>query len=185
MAPAFFIVFYLPVWFGDSLALVSIVFLLFIYVISELTDLLDGIIARKYGLVTDLGKIMDPFADAFSHLTYFICFVGIGLMPVWAFVIIMWREFSIVFIRMIMLGSGKAVAANIWGKTKSVLYAVASLLGIVYVIIERIAASYDWKSWADPIVLVAFSLSALAALASFSTYLRVVFKKETLEHLTK
>lgn len=185
MAPLFFVVFYLPIWFGDGLSLISLVLLVSIYVLSELSDLLDGMIARRYDLVTDLGKVMDPFADALSHLTYFICFVGVGLMPVWAFVIIMWREFSIVFIRMIMMGSGKAVAANIWGKLKSVLYAIASLLGIVYIIVARVSTTDGFKSWADPLTGIFFGLSALAALASFITYLRVVFTKEALDHLTK
>ena len=185
MAPIFFILFHLPIWFGEGLSLISIVFLVSLYVLSEVSDLLDGMIARRYDLVTDLGKVMDPFADSLSHLTYFICFVGVGIMPVWAFVIIMWREFSIVFIRMIMMGRGKAIAANIWGKLKSVLYAIASIFGIVYVVVDRVATTDGWKSWADPLTTVLFGLSALAALASFSTYLKTIFTKGTLEHLTK
>ena len=133
MAPLFFIVFFLPVWFGPSLNVVSVVLLLLLYVMTELSDLLDGIIARKYHLITDLGKVMDPFADTLSRLTYFICLVGVQVMPVWAFAIIMWREFSIVFLRMLMMGTGKAVAANIWGKSKAVMYAISGLAGIFYV----------------------------------------------------
>ena len=185
MAPLFFISFFLPVWFGESLALLSVVLLLLLYVLTELSDLLDGIIARKYHLITDLGKVMDPFADTFSRLTYFVCLSGVGIMPIWAFVIIMWREFSIVFLRMLMMGKGKAVAANIWGKSKAVLYAISGLLGILYVAIERIGGSGGWKTWADPLVLVIFALAAGASLASFGTYAKAIIRDGSLSHLSR
>ncbi len=185
MAPLFFIVFFLPVWFGKSLNSVSAILLLVLYVCTELSDLLDGIIARKRNLVTDLGKVMDPFADTLSRLTYFVCLLGVQVMPLWAFVIIMWREFSIVFLRMLMMGTGKAVAANIWGKTKAVMYAVSGLGGIVYVSVARLMENHDWMIWAEPILLVLFALSALASLASFITYMHSIFKSGALSHMTR
>jgi CDP-diacylglycerol--glycerol-3-phosphate 3-phosphatidyltransferase len=185
MAPLFFIAFYLPVWFGTTLDSISVILLLVLYALTELSDLFDGIIARKHNLVTDLGKVMDPFADTFSRLTYFVCLTGVGIMPIWAFVIIMWREFSIVFLRMLMMGKGKAVAANIWGKSKAVLYAVSGLAGIVYVAFERMAENHDWMLWADPIVLVVFALAALASLASFSTYVSAIVRDGSLSHLSR
>ena len=111
MVPVFFISFCLPEWFGEGARMISVVLMLICYVTAELSDLLDGKIARKYHLVTDLGKVMDPFADTLSHLTFFVCFYGMGLMPAIAFIIIMWREFSILFLRRLMMGKGKAVAA--------------------------------------------------------------------------
>ncbi len=185
MAPLFFIVFFLPVWFGPSLNVVSVVLLLLLYVMTELSDLLDGIIARKYHLITDLGKVMDPFADTLSRLTYFICLVGVQVMPVWAFAIIMWREFSIVFLRMLMMGTGKAVAANIWGKSKAVMYAISGLAGIFYVAALRLLENNDWIVWAEPILLVIFSLAALASLASFITYIAAIARDGALSHLSR
>ena len=185
MAPLFFIVFFLPVWFGPSLNVVSVVLLLLLYVMTELSDLLDGIIARKYHLITDLGKVMDPFADTLSRLTYFICLVGVQVMPVWAFAIIMWREFSIVFLRMLMMGTGKAVAANIWGKSKAVMYAISGLAGIFYVAALRMLENNDWVVWAEPILLVIFSLAALASLASFITYIAAIARDGALSHLSR
>lgn len=185
MAPLFFVSFFLPVWFGAELDGVSVVLLLVLYAFTELSDLLDGIIARKFNLITDLGKVMDPFADTFSRLTYFVCLAGVGVMPIWAFIIIMWREFSIVFLRMLMMGTGKAVAANIWGKSKAVLYAVSGLLGILYVAFDRIISSGSWKSWADPVVLVVFGLAALASLASFGTYAKAIIKDGSLSHMSR
>jgi CDP-diacylglycerol--glycerol-3-phosphate 3-phosphatidyltransferase len=185
MAPLFFVSFFLPVWFGESYEVLSVVLLLVLYALTELSDLLDGIIARKYHLITDLGKVMDPFADTFSRLTYFVCLSGVHVMPVWAFVIIMWREFSIVFLRMLMMGRGKAVAANIWGKSKAVLYAVSGLFGIVYVAFERISSPGSWKAWADPAMLVIFALAALASLASFGTYAKAIIRDGSLSHLSR
>lgn len=185
MAPLFFVSFFLPVWFGAGLDNVSVVLLLVLYAFTELSDLLDGIIARKFNLITDLGKVMDPFADTFSRLTYFVCLAGVGVMPIWAFIIIMWREFSIVFLRMLMMGTGKAVAANIWGKSKAVLYAVSGFLGILYVAFDRISSSGSWKSWADPVVLVVFALAALASLASFGTYAKAIIKDGSLSHMSR
>ncbi|WP_422482206.1 CDP-diacylglycerol--glycerol-3-phosphate 3-phosphatidyltransferase [Pleomorphochaeta sp. DL1XJH-081] len=185
MAPLFFIVFFLPEWFGRELDLLSVVLLIILYALTELSDLLDGIIARKYHLVTDLGKVMDPFADTLSRLTYFVCFLGVQIMPVWAFAIIMWREFSIVFLRMLMMGTGKAVAANIWGKSKAVMYAISGIVGILYVSASRIMESSDWMVWAEPLLLVVFALAALASLASFATYLVSIFTNGALSHLSR
>ena len=85
------------------LAIPAMAICLVCYVVAELTDLMDGKIARKRGLVTDLGKVMDPFADTLSHVTYFVCFLSYGIMPLWAFIIIMWREYAILFVRIFSL----------------------------------------------------------------------------------
>ncbi|MGI6433430.1 MAG: CDP-diacylglycerol--glycerol-3-phosphate 3-phosphatidyltransferase [Sphaerochaetaceae bacterium] len=185
MAPLFFIAFHLPLWFGSQLNLVSVVLLLLLYALTELSDLFDGMIARKGELVTDLGKVMDPFADTFSRLTYFVCLTGVKVMPIWAFIIIMWREFLIVFMRMLVMGKGKAVAANIWGKAKAVLYAASGLCGIVYVSVDRLVADVGWKSWANPTMLVIFGLAALASVASFATYMRAIIGSNDLSHLSR
>ena len=185
MAPMFFVVFFLPIWFGDGLNTISVVLLLLLYALTELSDLLDGIIARKCNLVTDLGKVMDPFADTLSRLTYFVCFIGVQIMPIWAFVIIMWREFSIVFLRMLMMGTGKAVAANIWGKSKAVMYAVSGLAGIAYVSALRLTVNHDWMIWAEPILLVCFGLAAMASIASFVTYVAAMIRDGALSHLSR
>src|SRR5690554_2348138 len=107
MVPLFFVAFSLPLWFGPSVHTVSVIATLILYVCMELSDLIDGYIARKHHISTDLGKVMDPFADTLTHLTFFVCFSSIGLMPTWALLIIMWREFFIVFLRMLMMKGGK------------------------------------------------------------------------------
>ena len=84
-----------------------------------------------------------------------------------------------------MMGKGKAVAANIWGKSKAVLYAVSGLLGIAYVAMDRIASQTGWKGWADPLLLVIFALAAAASVASFGTYVKAIIKDGSLSHLSR
>lgn len=184
MVPVFFISFCLPEWFGEGARMISVVLMLICYVTAELSDLLDGKIARKYHLVTDLGKVMDPFADTLSHLTFFVCFYGMGLMPAIAFIIIMWREFSILFLRMLMMGKGKAVAANIWGKSKTVLYAVVSILSIVYIVASYFVPG-SWEDIYRIVLTVFFYLAAIASLLSFTTYASAIIKSKALSGMTR
>lgn len=184
MVPIFFIAFCLPRAFGPSLETFSVILMLICYAVAELSDLLDGKIARRYNLVTDLGKVMDPFADTLSHLTYFVCFLISGIMPPLAFIIIMWREFSISFLRMLMMGKGKAVAANIWGKSKTVLYAVVSILSILYIVVSFFAPG-AWQNTYKIVLVVLFYLAALASLLSFCTYLSAILKSKALSDMTR
>ena len=184
MVPVFFISFCLPQWFGEGAEVISVIMMLVCYLTAELSDLLDGKIARKYNLVTDLGKVMDPFADTLSHLTYFACFYGMGIMPAAAFIIIMWREFSISFLRMLMMGKGKAVAANIWGKSKTVLYALVSILSIAYVVASHFVPG-GWQDIYSLVLTVLFYLAALASLLSFTTYLSAILKSRALSGMTR
>ena len=185
MAPLFFISFFLPAWFGSGFSTLSMVLVLVFFVLIEATDLLDGIIARKYHMVTDLGKVMDPFADTFSRLTYFVCLSSAGVMPVWAFIVIMWREFSMVFLRMLMMGTGKAVPANIWGKSKAVLYAVSAALGILFIASSQWFTGAQWLETAQDVLTVVFALAAFASVASFATYVKAIVHDGSLSHLTR
>jgi len=185
MAPLFFIAFFLPLWFGPQLNKLSVVLLLVLYACTELSDLLDGLIARKYKLVTDLGKVMDPFADTFSRLTYFVCLSKVGVMPIWTFILIMWREFAIVFLRMLMMGSGKAVAANIWGKIKAVLYAISALGGILFVATQRLVEESQLLEVGSTVVTALFVLSAIASVLSFTTYAKAIIKSGALSHMSR
>ncbi len=185
LTPIFFIVFFLPQWISPTLSTASAILMLVLWLLIEVSDLADGIIARKYHLVTDLGKVLDPFSDTLARLTYFVCLVAVSVMPVWAFLIIMYREFSILFLRMLMMKTGKAVAANNWGKAKAVMYAISGIAGILYVSVSRLFASQDWKVLVDPIMVILFSLAAAASLVSFFTYVSSIYKSKALSNLTR
>lgn len=163
-----------PAVYGVVLAL--------LYGTMELTDLYDGKIARKYSLVTDLGKVLDPFGDVISHLTFFTCFLSCGLMPVWAFIIILWREFSQSFLRMLLMGKGKPMAANIFGKGKTCFYALCSICAFAW----RIALYCGFAgSWANTVMTVLWALAAFFSAGSFLIYIKDVLKAGTLSSMTR
>ena len=103
---------------------------LFIFIIASLTDLLDGHIARSRELITDFGKFLDPLADKMLTSAAFILFVSNGFMTPVAVIIIIAREFMVTSLRLIAAGDGNVIAANIWGKIKTVaqLSAIIAIL---------------------------------------------------------
>ena len=96
---------------------------------AALTDFLDGKIARKHNLITDFGKLMDPVADKMLIMSTLICFVQEDICGAWVVVVILFREFLITSMRMIAADKGKVIAANIWGKIKTVTQMIA-IIGI-------------------------------------------------------
>ena len=90
-----------------------------LFIIASLTDLLDGHIARKYNLVTNFGKFMDPLADKLLVCAAMICLVGMGKIPAWIVIVIISREFIISGFRLIASDNGRVIAASYWGKFKT------------------------------------------------------------------
>lgn len=101
-----------------------------LFVIASLTDLLDGKIARKYNLVTNFGKFMDPLADKLLVCAAMICLVEMGKIPSWVVIIIISREFIISGFRLIASDNGVVIAASYWGKFKTVFQMVMIILMI-------------------------------------------------------
>lgn len=93
---------------------------LLIFIAASITDLLDGKIARKHNLITDFGKFADPLADKILVLAALLCFVQNDLCDCVAVIIVLMREFAVTSIRLIAASKGEVVAANIWGKVKTV-----------------------------------------------------------------
>lgn len=92
---------------------------------ASLTDMFDGKIARKHGLITDFGKFADPLADKILVISALLCFVQLGLCDCVAVIIVLFREFVVTSIRLIAAAKGKVIAANMWGKVKTVTQIVA------------------------------------------------------------
>ena len=98
---------------------------LIIFILASLTDMADGEIARKYNLITDFGKIMDPLADKVLVYSAFCLLVGDSIIPAWAFIIILAREFLIAGMRTVAASHGTVIAAGMSGKVKTVVQMVA------------------------------------------------------------
>lgn len=105
---------------------------LLIFITASLTDLFDGKIARKRNLVTDFGKFADPLADKILVLSALLCFVQLGCCDCISVIIVLFREFAITSIRLIAASKGKVVAANIWGKVKTVTQMIAIIAILVF-----------------------------------------------------
>ena len=105
---------------------------LLIFITASITDLFDGKIARKQNLVTDFGKFADPLADKILVLSALLCFVQNGYCDCVAVIIVLFREFAVTSIRLIAASKGKVVAANIWGKVKTVTQMIAIIAVIVF-----------------------------------------------------
>ena len=101
-----------------------------IFIVASLTDMLDGKIARKYNLVTNFGKFMDPFSDKLLVAAALICFIELGRMPAWIVLIIISREFIISGFRLVAAEGGKVIAAGYWGKVKTAVTMVTIIFMI-------------------------------------------------------
>lgn len=108
---------------------------LVIFAAASVTDAIDGRMARKYGLVTDFGKLMDPLADKLLVTAALVGFVQLGIADAWIAMIIIARELLVTSMRLVALSGGRVMAANIWGKVKtasqmSVIILVMLLCGL-------------------------------------------------------
>ena len=112
LIPVYLVVWYLNLKYSALLALA-------VFVIASVTDFLDGYVARHYNQVTTFGKFMDPLADKILVITAMIWFVSVGLLPVWALVIVVAREFAVSGLRLIAVDNGRVIAAAWSGKVKT------------------------------------------------------------------
>ena len=120
-----------------------------LFVGASLTDLLDGHIARKYNLVTNFGKFMDPLADKLLVCSALICFVELSYMPAWMVIVIIAREFIISGFRLIASDNGVVIAASYWGKFKTIAQMITCILLIVqlpFPWIDTVEQVFIWLS---------------------------------------
>jgi len=191
LAPVFFVIYLLPKFFpailsenppsGEANLLfmsaswtVPVLWILFI--VSELTDMLDGIVARKRGEISDFGKLYDPFADTLTQITYFSCFVIDGILPPLLFLAVLYREFSILFVRNLMLKKGITMGARMGGKIKTVTYILAGALALLASSAIRLGMSIGIYRWFVIAAEVVFIISVILSIVSFFDYISV-YKK--------
>ena len=108
-----------------------------LFIIASLTDMLDGKIARKYNLVTNIGKFMDPLADKLLVCSALICMIELRELPAWMVIIIISREFIISGFRLVASDNGVVIAASYWGKFKTTF----QMIGVVLLIFNIPALS--------------------------------------------
>lgn len=120
-----------------------------IFIIASLTDLADGKIARKYNLVTNFGKFMDPLADKLLVSAAMICLVETGQLAAWMVIVIISREFIISGFRLIASDNGVVIAASYWGKFKTVfqmLMIIVLILNLPGRLFEILGVILTWAA---------------------------------------
>ena len=147
----FFVFFMMAPFFegyGNYIALV-------IFIVASLTDLLDGKIARKYHLVTNFGKFMDPLADKLLVCSAMICLIQTGQLAAWIVIIIISREFIISGFRLVAADNGVVIAASYWGKFKTtfqMLMVIALILNLPYTWFQALGTVLIYVSLALTII---------------------------------
>ena len=179
LAPVFFVIYLSPRFFPSFFQNGSgwtIPVLWSIFIVSEITDYFDGLAARKLNLTSDFGKLFDPFADTLTQITIFLCFVIDGIFPALLFLIVIYREFSILFLRNLMLKKGAAMGARLCGKIKTVTYIIAGGAALLAVSFKRLGENETLFSYIKTGALVIFIISVIFAVISFIDYL-IIYKK--------
>lgn len=144
-------------WFGEN-ALIGDIVALIIFVVASLTDLIDGKIARKYNLVTNFGKFMDPLADKLLVCSALIALIELDRIPAWIVIIIIAREFIISGFRLIAANNNVVIAANYWGKFKTTFQMI-----MVCMMILNVGALFHWMQILTDIVMwIALALTVIS-----------------------
>lgn len=146
----FLVVFLLTEWGGEANRYIS----LGIFVVASITDWFDGYLARKNHLVTNFGKFMDPLADKLLVCSALICLVELDKLQAWIVIIIIAREFIISGFRLIAAENGIVIAANYWGKFKTVSQMIMIILlildfGGIFDVLETV---FIWLSLALTVI---------------------------------
>jgi CDP-diacylglycerol--glycerol-3-phosphate 3-phosphatidyltransferase len=177
LAPVFFAVF---MWGGVAglPPAASVIALWTLFVLIELSDLLDGMAARAFKTVSGFGKLFDPFADVFARITYFVCFAFSGIMPLWIFLIIVYREFCQLFLRQLLAERGVAMGARPGGKIKAVFYMMAGAASLAFWSVRALGALSGYQAAMSVAVFVLYCVAAALSVGSFLDYL-AQFRKIT------
>ena len=144
-----------------------------IFAVASITDTADGKIARKYNLVTNFGKFMDPLADKLLVCSAMICLVDLKLIPVWVVLIIIAREFIISGFRLVASDNGIVIAASYWGKFKTTFQML-----MVIVIIFNINLQLGWLNILGTILIYVALVLTVVSLIDYIAKNKDVLKDQ-------
>ena len=159
----------------------SLALSLLVVIIIEVTDFLDGYLARKLNQVSDLGKLFDPFCDTMVHLMMFLCLVSMQVLPVWIMAIFLLRELVVAQLRMLCMGRGYVLGARPWGKRKANFQTAMLIATIVALLAQKAAV---WPLLAAWLMVIAAALTVSAVIVTiislfdYSQYVWREFVKE-------
>jgi CDP-diacylglycerol--glycerol-3-phosphate 3-phosphatidyltransferase len=141
-----------------------------IFGLIEFSDLLDGHIARALKQESEIGKVLDPFADSLSRLTYFVAFAGSGILPLWILLILIYRDVAVAYIRVMVSRRMVSMPSRVSGKLKAWIYAFAGIGGISVFSLRKLGLFSDKLDMVEGISFWLFVLAGLIAVWSLIDY---------------
>jgi len=145
-----------------------------IFILAALTDMIDGMIARKYGLITNFGKIMDPLADKLLVISALVCLVELGDVAGWMVIVILAREFIVTGLRTVAAASGLVIAAGSTGKIKTVLQMIA----VAALLLKNWPFYYIGVPFAQIMLWAAVIMTVISGIEYIITNKQVFYRKE-------
>jgi CDP-diacylglycerol--glycerol-3-phosphate 3-phosphatidyltransferase len=165
LAPVFLIIYFVPEWFGFG-SVLSVWILLPLIIFAEFTDFLDGYFARKTNQVSNFGKLFDPFADVILHLTVFFCYTISGYVSPFIMLLFAYREFGMLFVRLLAAQKGVAIGARKGGKFKTVLYVVAGFYSLFLESAKRLGFNLP-----ENLVYIGYIFYIMGLVASYVSFI--------------
>ena len=147
------------------------------FIIAAFSDYLDGFIAKKYGITSKFGKLMDPVADKILTLAAFLAFVEMKLIPAWMVVIILMRELVITGIRIFALKDGKVLPAGLAGKQKTVSQMFSIIVILVFIVFKEAGVrifgfwSPGFEYWHKQLIFILMLITVALTIISGVSYL--------------
>jgi CDP-diacylglycerol--glycerol-3-phosphate 3-phosphatidyltransferase len=166
LAPVYFLLYH----FAGHGSILTVVGAWLVFLFIEVSDILDGHLARKLGQESEAGKVLDPLADSLSRLTYFICFTGSGIMPVWLLLILVYRDIWVSYIRVLFSRGDILLSARLSGKVKAWVYAFAGGAGTAVFTLRTIDILAEIREGIDVLAYVLFLAAAGVAIWSLGDY---------------
>ena len=141
-----------------------------IFIVACITDMVDGAIARKKQLITNLGKFLDPLADKVLVCSVLICFVQLGFIHAAAVIIIITREFLVTAVRLAAVDKKVIIAAGIWGKLKTIIQIsaiIAVFFAIILLDIFPVLIKYNILIYAKTLIWISVALTVISGIEYF------------------
>ena len=173
LAPVFFLLYDLAVH-GSPFLLIGVCLVL---ALIEISDLLDGLVARTFNQESEIGKVLDPCADSLSRLTYFVAFAGSGILPLWILLVLIYRDITVAYIRVIVSMGNVLLPARLSGKIKAWIYAFAGIGGVVKFSLDKLGWFPGSQDLVRAAVEALFVLAAAVAVWSLADYAVFFLKK--------
>jgi len=168
LIPIFILILSLPLdwgsWsIGENILPISHFVAAIIFIVASGTDWLDGHYARKYNLVTNLGKFLDPMADKLLVLAAYVLLIELQIVPAWIVILILSREFAVTGLRLVAAGSGIVLAASSMGKLKTTF----QLLSIIFLLLHDFPFSYLGWPVGNILLYLAMILTVISGIDYF------------------